>query len=194
MSNNLPRPTTVRRILAISGSLRTGSYNRALLVEAGRLAPPEMEVTIYDQLAAVPPFSEDLESAVPLAVTAWRLAIAEADALLIATPEYNGSIPGQLKNALDWASRPRGHAVLTGKRVATASASPGRRGAAGAQAELRKVLTVAGAWVMGDEVTLAEAHRHLDDSGRLDDSGIRERLAANLALLVEADDALAASA
>jgi len=170
-------------ILAVPGSLRAASYNRALLVEAARLAPTGVRVHLFDGLGAIPPFSEDLETAqVPLAVARWRHAISTADGLLIATPQYNGSVPGQLKNALDWASRPDGAAALAGKPTATLSASPSARGASWAQADLRKVLTVAGAAVVGREVAVGEVPELFDDAGRLTD----DATVANLASLLDA--------
>jgi chromate reductase, NAD(P)H dehydrogenase (quinone) len=129
------------KIVGIAGSLRGGSVNRVLLGAAAQILPPGAELQIWDQLDRVPPFNEDWEAdPAPLAVTGLRELIAGADALLIATPEYNRSIPGQLKNALDWASRPRGSAVLQGKPTAVISASPRPGGGAEAAADLRKVL------------------------------------------------------
>jgi chromate reductase, NAD(P)H dehydrogenase (quinone) len=133
-------------ITGIAGSLRRGSLNRTLLRAAAQLVPPGAELIIWDELDRVPPFNEDWETdPAPLAVARMRQAIAEADGLLIATPEYNGSIPGQLKNAIDWASRPYGRGVLQGKPAAVISASPSPRGAAGAAGDLRKLLTIVGA-------------------------------------------------
>src|SRR5215471_18600738 len=133
-------------IAGIAGSLRAGSHTRALLRAAASHVPPGLRLTIWEALATVPPFSEDLEAAsAPGAVAELRQLIGAADAVLIVTPEYNGSVPGQLKNALDWASRPRGAAVLEGKPAAVISASPSPRGGAGALADLRKILFVAGA-------------------------------------------------
>src|SRR5918996_4167746 len=117
------------RVLAISGSLRRGSYNTALLRAARDLAPPGVAVELYKGLDAIPAFNEDLEGSPPAAVEDLRGWIAQADALLVATPEYNGSAPGALKNALDWASRPRGTAALVGKPVAVIGASPTAYGA-----------------------------------------------------------------
>lgn len=125
----------------------------------------------------MPPFNEDVEAGpVPLAVADLREVIEQADAVLIATPEYNGSMPGQLKNALDWASRPRGGAVLEGKPVATMSASPTPYGAIWAQEHLRKVLNIIGADVTGGELAVPQAFRQFDDTGRLADPELRGRL------------------
>jgi chromate reductase, NAD(P)H dehydrogenase (quinone) len=169
------------RILAIGGSLRHGSYNRRLLQAAAEAAPGT--VHIWDRLALVPPFNEDHEAALPSAVADLRRAIEEADSVLIATPEYNGSVPGQLKNALDWASRPFRSNPLRDKPVAVVGASPSPRGAASAQAEVRKVLRVIGARVVGPEFAVSEVHERFDADGRLSDDVIRARLGELLAQL-----------
>jgi chromate reductase len=164
-------------IAAIAGSLRAGSHSRALLRAAARDLPPEVELAIWEGLGSVPPFSEDLEAGpAPAGVAALRRLIAGADAVLIATPEYNGSIPGQLKNALDWASRPRGAAVLEGKPTAAISASPSPRGGAWALADLRKVLTVAGADLTATEMTVPQVHTQLTPGGSIADPALRDRL------------------
>ncbi len=169
-------------VLGLSGSLRSGSYNTALLQAAGRLFPPPAHLEIYTDLAAVPPYSQDvdLDTTHP-AVERLRRAIAAANALLIATPEYNASIPGQLKNALDWASRPFPDNVLRRKPVAVIGASTGLFGAVWAQAELRKVLTTLGATVLDAELAVFAAHAAFTDDGRLRDPG----LAAALRRIVE---------
>jgi chromate reductase len=164
-------------IAAIAGSLREGSYSRALLRAAARDLPPEVELTTWDGLESVPPFNEDLEAgSAPAGVAELRQLIAGADAVLIVTPEYNGSIPGQLKNALDWASRPRGAAVLEGKPAATISASPSPRGGAWALADLRKVLTVIGAELTGTELAVPQVHTRLTPVGRIADPALRDRV------------------
>jgi chromate reductase, NAD(P)H dehydrogenase (quinone) len=156
------------RILGISGSLRRDSHNRRLLLEAAELLPAGVELELFDGLKTVPPYDEDDDvKDAPEAVVALREAIAGADAVLIATPEYNGSVPGQLKNAIDWASRPRGTASLLGKPVAVIGASTGGFGGVWAQAELRKVLGVAGARVVQNEVAVPRAHERLEEQGRL---------------------------
>jgi chromate reductase, NAD(P)H dehydrogenase (quinone) len=148
-----------KRIVGLAGSLRAASFNRQLLAAVAFELPPGVTLEVWDGLQDVPPFNEDIEGGpAPVAVTELRSVIGDADGVLIATPEYNGSIPGQLKNALDWASRPRGDAVLKGKPVATLSASPSRRGGAGAQADLRKVLGVIGAEIRGDEIAVPRIH------------------------------------
>jgi chromate reductase, NAD(P)H dehydrogenase (quinone) len=171
-------------ILGISGSLRAASYNTALLRTAHGLLPPAARIVLYDGLAAVPPYSEDADRGDgPAAVAELRARIATADALLIATPEYNGSIPGQLKNALDWASRPFPDSVLRGKRAAVVGASTGIFGAVWAQAELRKALARAGANVLDAEVPVASAEDVFDARLRLTDPGVTATLATVLAEL-----------
>jgi chromate reductase len=127
-------------VLGIAGSLRKGSFNRALLAAARELLPAGMELRTFDAVGELPLFNADLEAAgAPAAALALKRAIAEADALLIATPEYNGSIPGVLKNAIDWASRPP-ERVFSGKPTALMGATPGPRGTLRAQLALRQSL------------------------------------------------------
>jgi chromate reductase len=184
------------RILGISGSLRRDSYNRRLLLEAAELLPAGIELELFDGLKDVPPYDEDDDVERPdPAVTHLRAAIAGADAILVATPEYNASIPGQLKNAVDWASRPFGKGALFGKPAVVIGTSTGAFGAVWAQAELRKVLGTAGARVVGGELPVPHAHRRLEEDGRLLDEGLRERLRGLLdELLAEVSPALAAAA
>ncbi|MEA2231620.1 MAG: hypothetical protein QOD83_1436 [Solirubrobacteraceae bacterium] len=146
------------RVLGISGSLRSESHNGRLLRAAAALLPPEAELLVFDGLKDVPPFDEDDERAPAHGVLVLRAAIADADALLFATPEYNHSIPGQLKNAIDWASRPVATAAVRGKPAAVIGASAGIFGAVWAQAELRKVLTAAGARVLDRELPVGSAY------------------------------------
>ena len=130
------------RVLGIAGSLRKDSWNRKLLLAAAELLPEDVELELWDGLKAVPPYDEDDDGLpAPPSVAKLRAAIAGADAVLVATPEYNSSVPGQLKNALDWASRPFATNVLRFKPVAVVGASTGAFGAVWAQAELRKVLS-----------------------------------------------------
>ncbi|MGH3814745.1 MAG: NADPH-dependent FMN reductase [Pseudonocardiaceae bacterium] len=171
---------TAIRVLGISGSLRAASNNTKLLRAAAGLAGEGVRLHLWDDLRLVPPFSEDDEREPARPVQALRLAIAGADALLIATPEYNGSIPGQLKNAVDWVSRPYGDAVLTGKPVAVVGASPSPSGAAGAQAELRKVLGRAGARVLDGELSIARAHEAFGPDAALRDPELSRALSAVL--------------
>lgn len=161
------------RVFGLSGSLRKGSYNTTLLQAAGRLLRAPAHLEIYTELAGVPPYSEDVDlDTTHQAVEQFRHAIASADALLIATPEYNASIPGHLKNALDWASRPFPDNVLRRKPVAVIGASTGLFGAVWAQAELRKVLTTAGATVLDAGLAIPGAHAAFTDDGRLRDPGL----------------------
>src|SRR5271157_4007528 len=154
------------RVLGVSGSLRSHSHNLQLLRAAAALLPPEAELVTFSALKGIPPFDEDDEAAPGLAVQAWRGAISDADALLFATPEYNSSIPGALKNAVDWASRPAAGAALRNKPAAVIGASTGMFGAVWAQAELRKALTAAGARVIDRELPVADAENafHADGS------------------------------
>jgi chromate reductase len=172
------------RVLGISGSLRAGSWNTTLLRAAETLLPLGAALCLYEDLKSVPPFDEDDEPRARPAVTRLRREIAEADALLIATPEYNGSPPGQLKNALDWASRPAGHSALRQKPVAVIGASTGHFGAVWAQEELRRTLAVAGAVVLESPFALAEAARRFDGAGRLASVSDRRELASVVAGLV----------
>jgi chromate reductase, NAD(P)H dehydrogenase (quinone) len=155
------------RVLGVSGSLRHGSHNRRLLRAAASLLPPEAELVPFEGLKAIPPFDEDDEAAPAAAVGSWRGAIVDADALLFATPEYNRSIPGQLKNAIDWASRPLATAALRNKPAAVIGASTGMFGAVWAQAELRKALAAAGARVIDRELAIALADEAFDEQGML---------------------------
>lgn len=171
-------------IVGIPGSLRRESFNRKVLLAAALELPPGTTLEVWDGLWAVPPFNEDDEAGpVYPAVAELRRVIQAADALFIATPEYNGSLPGQLKNALDWASRPRGSSALQNKRVGTASASATPYGAAWAQETLRKVLSISGAEVIGGELVVPQAFRHFDQDVRLADSQLRDRLAELVAQL-----------
>jgi chromate reductase, NAD(P)H dehydrogenase (quinone) len=156
------------KVLGISGSLRRDSHNRRLLLEAAQHLPPGVELELFGGLKAVEPYDEDDDGlSAPPGAQALRDAIDEADAVLIATPEYNSSVPGQLKNAVDWASRPRGAAALANKPVAVMSASTGSFGGVWAQAELRKILGAAGARVVPAELAVPRAHERLAETGRL---------------------------
>ena len=156
------------RILGIAGSLRRGSYNHALLREAAERLPAGAEWCEFERLGEIPPYDADLEAeGLPEPVDALRQAMREADAVLVATPEYNHSIPGVLKNALDWASRPAGQSALTGKPAAVIGASTGMFGAVWAQAETRKVLGAIGGRVVEAELPVARAAELLRD-GRLE--------------------------
>jgi chromate reductase len=164
------------RVLAISGSLRRDSHNTELLRAAAELLPPPVELEIFDELKAVEPYDEDDDKgAGPDGARRLRDAIASADALLIATPEYNSSIPGQLKNAIDWASRPLSANALWGKPVAVVGASTGMFGAVWAQAEARKALSASGARVIEKDLPVGHADEAFTDDGRLADVELRER-------------------
>jgi len=174
------------RVLAIAGSLRAGSYNAALARAAAELAPGDVEVEVYEGLGALPPFDADLEGAdIPAPVAELRTRIGSADALLVVTPEYNGSLPGVLKNAIDWASRPRDGAALRGKTVAVAGATTGQYGALWAQQDLRRILGIAGARVIEGDLPVARAQSAFDESGRLVDAVLAERLRERLEALAE---------
>jgi chromate reductase len=156
------------RVLGISGSLRRGSFNSALLRVAAERLPAGAELVAYERLAEIPPYDEDAElEAVPEPVEDLRRAVREADAVLVVTPEYNHSIPGQLKNALDWVSRPAGRSALNGKPAAAIGASTGMFGAVWAQAEARKVLGALGGRVVEAELPVARARDLVDERGEL---------------------------
>jgi chromate reductase len=166
------------RILGISGSLRRDSHNTKLLRAAGEMfRAQEAEFEVYEDLKLVPPYDEDDDRAPePAAVAHLRAAVAGADALFFSTPEYNSSIPGQLKNAIDWLSRPIATNVLRNKPVAVIGASTGMFGAVWAQAELRKTLAAAGARVVDGEVAVGHAHTRFDEQGALSDPTIAEQV------------------
>jgi chromate reductase len=182
------------RVLGLSGSLRRESHNTRLLLAAAGLLPAGSELEVFDGLAAIPPFSEDDEHVPPPSVVALKDAIAEADAVLFVTPEYNGSIPGQLKNALDWVSRPRASTPLAGKPVAVIGASIGLFGAVWAQAELRKVLSTIGARVLERDLPIGQAHEALDADGLPREDEARKAVQQVLAGLIELTDELAVAA
>ena len=183
------------RILGVSGSLRDGSHNTLLLREAAELFELEVEFELFDGLKDVPPYDEDDDVGDgPAGAARFRAALAEADGVLIATPEYNSSIPGQLKNALDWASRPLATNPLRNVPVAVVGASNGAFGAVWAQAETRKVLAAMGARVVGDEVPVGRASARLADDGRLLDGELEERVRDLLSELVAAVEERAALA
>jgi chromate reductase len=175
------------KVLGVSGSLRADSHNTLLLRGAAELMPAGVDLELWHGLRDVPPYDEDSDvDPAPPAVAALRAALAGADAVLFATPEYNSSIPGQLKNALDWASRPIATNVLRNVPVAVVGASTGAFGAVWAQAELRKVLGAMGARVVEGEVAVGHADQKLTDAGALVDMGMREQLGEVLVELVVA--------
>jgi chromate reductase len=164
------------RILGISGSLRRGSYNRRLLRAAAAELPPGADLVEWEGLAGLPAFDEDQEVVPPEPVRAFLDTVAGADALLIATPEYNASIPGGLKNALDWASRPFPDNVLRYKPCAVIGASTGLFGAVWAQAEVRKALRASGAHVLESELPVGTAEGAFSADGSLADPELGARL------------------
>jgi chromate reductase, NAD(P)H dehydrogenase (quinone) len=183
------------KVLGISGSLREGSHNTALLRAAQRVAPEGMQLELYEELELIPPYNEDRDGdAAPAAATRLRELVAGADAVLFATPEYNGSTPGQLKNALDWLSRPRGDAAIFGKTAAVVGASTGAYGGVWAQADLRKSLGIAGARLVQAELALGHAGDHLYDDGEIADSDTHDKLAQVLIDIVETAEPAALAA
>ena len=171
------------QVLAVSGSLRADSYNTRLLAEAAAAAPGGVEVELFDPalVAELPLYDQDLDlqGDVPVSVRRLREAWAEADAILFATPEYNGSVPGGLKNAIDWASRPKLEAALMNQTVAVIGASTGQFGAIWAQNDLRRILGIAGARVVGEGLPVARAQEGFPEQ-------LHEQLREVLQLLVEA--------
>jgi chromate reductase len=164
------------KVLAISGSLRRDSHNTVLARAAAELLPPSAELEIFDGLKAVEPYDEDDDvGSGPSGAARLREAIESADAILIATPEYNSSIPGQLKNAIDWTSRPLGQNALWGKPAAVVGASTGMFGAIWSQAEVRKALSASGARVIESDLPVGHADQAFTDDGRLADVELRER-------------------
>ena len=164
------------RILGISGSLRRGSHNRKLLRAAASELPSGAELVEWEGLAGLPAFDEDLEGSPPESVQEFLAAVSEADALLIATPEYNASLPGALKNAIDWASRPFPDNVLRDKPSAVIGASTGLFGAVWAQAEVRKTLKASGAHVLESELPVGMADHAFTDDDTLVEPELQARL------------------
>lgn len=169
-----------RRVFGIAGSLRAGSYNRMLLRSAISASPAALEIDLYDQLASIPLFDEDLERETnggPIAVRLLREKVKAAEGLLISTPEYNQSPSGVLKNAIDWLSRPGPEEVLVGKPIAIMGASGGRWGTRLAQANLRQVLTATESLVMPQPaIFVAEAARVFGPNGELLSDLLRKQL------------------
>src|SRR6476620_9770933 len=182
------------RLLGISGSLRRDSHNTNLLRAAALSLPPGVELELFDGLGDLPHYNTDIDGDPARApVARLREAIAEADGVLISTPEFNASIPGALKNALDWASRPFPDNALRGKPVAVVGASTGLFGAVWAQAETRKVLGVVGADVIDQELPVGQAEAAFADDGGLLDSGQRAALADLVGVLAARAGAAQAS-
>ena len=177
------------RILGIAGSLRSGSVNAQLLALAADSLPDGIELVVWKGLRDIPPFDEDAEATPAVAVAALRSAVAASDAVLIAMPEYNGSMPGTLKNALDWGSRPGATNVFRGKPVAVMGASPGAFGGVWAHEETRKVLGIMGARVVDAGFSLGKAPDRLaapDDDLRGQLRDVVETLVAEAVIRVVA--------
>jgi len=169
-------------VLGIAGSLRTGSYNRRLLAAAIELSPPELAIAPFQRLSEIPLYDADLEArGLPEPVAALKAAMASADGILIATPEYNHSVPGVLKNAIDWASRPAGHAAYGGKPIGIMGATPGNGATIRAQLALRQALDLDAHLMAAPEVLIARAGERFDHEGRLVDATTRRLLSRFLA-------------
>jgi len=183
------------RVLAISGSLRRGSNNTAMLRVLQEEAPEGVEVILCDGLREIPPYDQDEDVIPALApVAAFRELVREVDAVFFSTPEYNSSVPGALKNALDWASRPLATNAFRNKPVAVVASSAGAFGAVWAAAELRKVLSAMGARVTEAELAVGHAMEKFDENGNLIDDDVRDGLREALqTLLSEASPALVAA-
>ncbi len=172
------------KILGFAGSLRKGSYNRAILRAAQELVPSGAQLEIFD-LEGIPPFNQDLENDPPAKVREFKAKVREADALLIATPEYNYSLPGVLKNAIDCASRPYGDNAFDGMPLAIMGASMGTIGTARAQYHLRQCCVFLNMHPLNQpEVMVALAQEKIDDDGRLTDAKTREKIGELLQALV----------
>jgi chromate reductase len=172
-------------ILGFVGSLREDSYNKALLRVAMKLTPKSTKLEIFD-LEGIPPFNQDLENRMPEKVKDFKAKIKAANAILIATPEHNYSMPGVLKNAIDWASRPPGDNSFGGKPVAIMSASPGMLGGARAQYHLRQVLVSLNMYAINiPEVIVASVDEKIDENGNLTDEKTRKKIGQLLESLVD---------
>jgi chromate reductase, NAD(P)H dehydrogenase (quinone) len=171
-------------ILGFAGSLRKGSYNKALLRAAAELLPKEATLEIFD-LEGIPPFNQELEARMPEKVKEFKAKIRAANAILIATPEHNYSVPGVLKNAIDWASRPHGDNSFEGKPAAIMSASTGMLGGARAQYHLRQIFVFLDMYpVNRPEVFVNFAGQKIDEQGKLTDETARNIIKQLLEALV----------
>ena len=173
------------RVLGIAGSLREGSYNRAALRAAIELAPEGMTIETFD-IGGIPPFNQDDEANPPEIVAEFKRKIREADAILISSPEYNYSIPGVLKNAIDWASRPYGDSAWDGKPAAIMGASPGAIGTARMQYHLRQTMVFLNMFPLNrPEVMIGNAAKRFDEQGNLTDETTREFIQKQLQALAD---------
>jgi chromate reductase len=186
MSTELPQVVRPFQVLGIAGSLRRASYNRALLQAVAELAAPTLHVIVHD-LSPIPLYNADVETAgVPSAVAELRAAVRQADALLIATPEYNHGVPGVLKNTIDWLSRPPRESALNGKVAAIMGASPGMTGTARGQAQLRQAFVFTNTYaLLQPEVLVGRAHEKFDADGRLTDQSTRDFVKTFLAAFAD---------
>ncbi len=175
------------RVLGIAGSLRSGSLNRSLLRAAEELVPAGMEIQVFEGLGQIPPYNVDVESqGDPAPVAAWKEAIASADALLFVTPEYNYAVPGVLKNAFDWASRPPGKSPLNRKPAGIMGVSGGNSGTARAQLALRQSFVFTETYgMLRPEILVPRGAEKFDAEGRLTDERTREAVRKFLAALLE---------
>jgi len=182
------------RVLAISGSLRSGAYSTRLAEAAADLLPAEAVLELYGGLASIPNYDQDVEDvAAPEAVEDLRQRIDEADALLVITPEYNASIPGGLKNAIDWASRPHGESALAGKPAAIVSNSPAPFGGVWANQQIRKAFTITGSPTVETELAIGKVDQKVAEDGSITDEQTRAQIRSllkELRELVEATDKL----
>jgi chromate reductase len=173
------------KILGFVGSLRQGSYNKALMRAAVKLTPEDATIEVFD-LEGIPPFNQDLENQPPQTVRDFKAKIRSADALLIASPEYNYSVPGVLKNAIDWASRPYGDNAFEGKPVAVMSASIGHLGGARAQYHLRQSFVFLDMHPLNrPEVIMPFAQDNVDADGNLTNEQTKQLIRELLEALVQ---------
>lgn len=180
-SGTMPTLARVFKVVGFAGSLRRGSYNRALLRAATELAPSALHIVIHE-LDDIPLYNGDVEAVgAPSSVVQLRDAIRKADGLLIATPEYNHGVPGVLKNTIDWLSRPPSDSALNGKVAAVMGASPGMTGTARGQSQLRQAFAFTNTYaLLQPEVLVGRAHEKFDADGRLMHQATRDFLATFL--------------
>jgi NAD(P)H-dependent FMN reductase len=183
-----------RRVLLVAGSLRAGSYTTRLLVTAGNLVPEPFQVELVDQIRRLPHYDADLDGDdPPEVVRVARSAVADAAALIISTPEYNGAIPGGLKNWVDWLTRPMGAHVLVGKPIAIVGGSPSSKGAAGPVTWLRTTLGYLGSVVVGEPVAVPKVADEIDAGGTVSETVVEQLRGLVDALVASADAGHAAA-